>query len=113
MNGKDEGRHRAGEVPLAETTISPVAGDNEIPLTPDLPGQFSVQLLDGHWFIGPIGAVQRIEDARWLQNWLAANGTNGPDVLDFAGDHELRQRFLTELASGPPSSIAPSNGESA
>ena len=48
-----------------------------MPVTPDLPGRFSVQLLDGHWFIGQVGAVQRIEDAQWLANWLAANGASG------------------------------------
>jgi hypothetical protein len=31
---------------------------------------------------------------------LAANGFNGPDVLDFAGDHDLEQRFRTDLAPG-------------
>jgi hypothetical protein len=96
---------------LAETTLTPVAGDPQQPVTPDLPGQFSVQLLEGHWFIGPVGAVQRVEDAQWLQNWLAANGSIGPEVLDFAGDDDLRQRFVDEHALGPqPPSNPSSNG---
>jgi hypothetical protein len=103
VNRKAEGRHRVEEVPLDDTGLALPASTDQVPLTPitpDLPGRFSVQLLDDHWFIGPPGAVQRIEDAQWLDNWLAANGFNGPDALDFAGDHDLEQRFRTELATG-------------
>jgi hypothetical protein len=103
VNRKAEGRHRVDEVPPDDTALAPFESADQVPpspLTPDLPGPFSVQFLDDHWFIGPPGAVQRIEDAQWLHNWLAANGFNGPDALDFSGDRDLEQRFLAELALG-------------
>jgi hypothetical protein len=67
VNRKAEGRHRVDEVPLDDTALAPLASADQPPLTPitpDLPGRFSVQLLDDHWFIGSPGAVQRIEDAQ-------------------------------------------------
>ena len=101
MNRRADGRHRVDEVHVDDTALTlPASADPGplTPVTPDLPGRFSVQLLDDQWFIGPLGAVQRVEDAPWLENWLAANGINGPDALDFAGDRELEQRFRTDLA---------------
>ncbi len=59
-------------------------------------------MLNGQWFIGAPGAAQRIEDAAWLDTWLAANGSTGQDDLDFAGDHELQQRFRAELGAQNP-----------
>ena len=88
VNRKAEGRHRVEEVPLGDTALPPLASADQVPptpLTPDLPGPFSVQFLDDHWFIGPPGAVQLSRTTRqWLHNWLAANGFSGPDALDFS-----------------------------
>jgi hypothetical protein len=81
-------------------------------VTPDLPGPFSVQLLEGRWFVGPLGAMQRVEDAHWLATWLAANGITHHDGLDFAGDQELEQRFVAELGLSSNTMSTPSlNGE--
>jgi len=44
--------------------------------------------------------MQRIEDGHWLDNWWQPTDSDGPDTLDFAGDHDLEQRFRTELAPG-------------
>ena len=109
MTRKAEGRHRANELPVDGAAAMPPSGEGHVPVTPNLPSRYSVQLLDGHWFIGPVGAVQRIEDAQWLANWLEANGSAGHDNLDFAGDRELERRFAIELDIGsrpPPASSA-------
>jgi hypothetical protein len=70
---------------------------------------FTVQLLNEHWFVGEPGAAQRIEDGAWLDTWLAANGARGRLDLDFAGDHALKERFLTELTGDTAHPPAPSN----
>jgi hypothetical protein len=62
-------------------------------------GPFTVQLLNGQWFIGSPGAAQRIEGAHWLDVWLAANGSTGHHDLDFGGDHALQQRFTVEFGA--------------
>jgi hypothetical protein len=74
-------------------------------------GPFTVQWLNGHWFIGSPGAAQRIEDAAWLDAWLTANGSRGHGDLDFAGDREIEQRFLAELSetSGGNASQSPAS----
>ena len=109
MTRKAEGRHRANELPVDGGVAGSPSEESHVPVTPNLPSRYSVQLLDGHWFIGPVGAVQRIEDAQWLANWLEANGSAGHDILDFAGDRELERRFAIELDIGsrpPPASSA-------
>ena len=104
MTRKGEGRHRVTELPVDGAVAGPPIGEDHVPVTPNLPSRYSVQFLDGSWFIGPVGAVQRIEDAQSLANWLEANGSAGHDILDFAGDRELERRFAVELdiASHPP-----------
>jgi hypothetical protein len=98
MSPRNEGRHRVADGAVADP---PTLSDG--PLAPPLPaapiGPFTVQLLNGQWFIGGPGAAQRIEDAAWLDAWLLANGSTGHHDLDFAGDHELQQRFTLELGA--------------
>jgi hypothetical protein len=82
---------------MADIRETSLVDDNQASLSREPLGRFGVQFLEGHWFIGPPGAAQRIEDAQWLGNWLAANGSDSSQTLDFAGDRELERRFLTEF----------------
>ena len=95
MTGR-EGRHRVADGAVADPGGFP-AGDAPLRLAATPTGPFTVQLVNDTWFIGVPGAAQRIEDARWLESWLAANGAHGRNRLDFAGDRDLEQRFTTEL----------------
>jgi hypothetical protein len=91
-----EGRHRVADGAVADTPLGPaetIGGH----LRADPGGRFTVQLLNDQWFIGEPGAAQRIEDATWLHNWLAANGSSGHGELDFAGDHQLSERFFADF----------------
>src|SRR5689334_25191476 len=98
---RPEGRHRVADGGIAESQTGPRAVDD--PLLSRVPaGPFTVQLVADHWYIGLPGAGQRLEDAAALSSWLAANGQPDTGGLDFAGDHELEQRFWSEM--GPPSS---------
>jgi hypothetical protein len=89
MSRNNVGRHRDldGD-PDAQAALA---------LPPDPPGPFTVQWLNGRWFIGNAGAAQRIEDGPWLDAWLAADGATGRADLDFGGDLSLEQRFVFEL----------------
>lgn len=67
-------------------------------------GRFTVQWLDGQWYVGAPDAAQRIDgDGHWLDSWLLANGASDRTVLDFDGDAVLEQRFSKHFAgdSGP------------
>jgi hypothetical protein len=95
MTKRADGRHRAVE--LGVDAVDLPRDDPGTPVIPDPLGRFAVQLLDGHWFVGPHGAAQRVENPQWLDSWLAANGTTSRAALDFAGDRDLEQRFHSEF----------------
>jgi hypothetical protein len=96
MSPRSEGRHRVADGAVADPPTL-TNGQAAPPLAAAPVGPFTVQLLNDQWFIGSPGAAQRIEDAEWLDSWLAANGSTGQHDLDFAGDDDLRQRFRLEL----------------
>ncbi len=91
------GRHRVADGMVAESVVER-SGTEATDLQPADPvGPFAIQWLNDQWFVGFPGAAQRIEDSAWLDAWLAANGALGREELDFAGDRELEQRFVTDL----------------
>jgi hypothetical protein len=92
-----EGRHRVADGAVADGPLGPADPTIDGHLRADAGGRFTVQLLNDQWFIGEPGVAQRIEDATWLQNWLAANGSSGHRDLDFAGNDELRDQFVTDF----------------
>ena len=100
MTRKPEGRHRVSELPLSEAGPLALPADDPGSATVEPRSRFAVHLLDGHWFIGLPDAMQRIESPEWLDEWLAANGSNGHDIFDFAGDRDLERRFLADLSAG-------------
>ena len=67
-------------------------------------GRFTVQSLDGQWYVGAPDAAQRIDgDGQWLDAWLLANGVANRSALDFGGDALLEQRFVNTFADTPGS----------
>jgi hypothetical protein len=92
-----EGRHRVADGAVADAPLDPAGFTSEAILKADAGGRFTVQRLNDQWFIGEAGAAQRIEDGAWLDSWLTANGSSGHGDLDFAGDHELRERFQSDF----------------
>ncbi len=82
---------------MADAPVDPADSPSRALLKADAGGRFTVQLLNDQWFIGEAGAAQRIEDGAWLDSWLTANGSSGHGDLDFAGDHELRERFEADF----------------
>ena len=101
-----EGRHRVADGAVADTPLGPADSADNSHLRADAGGRFTVQLLNDQWFIGEPGVAQRIEDATWLNSWLAANGSSGHGELDFAGDHQLSERFFADF---PADGLAPTN----
>ena len=81
-------------------------------LVPETPGPFTVQWLDGQWYVGDAGAAQRIADAATLDAWLTVNARDGRGALDFDGDASLRARFVTEFGPLNPTA-APAPGPAA
>src|SRR5690349_9069301 len=94
---KGEGRHRVADGQAADTRAHLIEGDG--PVLPRGPGSlYTVQDLAGHWFVGPPGAAQKIEDAASLDAWLSANGAIDRRVLDFGGDAQMERRFWAAMS---------------
>jgi hypothetical protein len=99
VSPRSEGRHRVADGAVADPPAETDGDEVARPLAVTPAGPFTVQRLNGQWFIGSPGAAQRIEDAPWLDTWLAANGSTGHHDLDFAGDRALQQRFAVEFGA--------------